>query len=106
MDKKNSLIIKMAECAENLNLKNLKTSYDEKRGVAIVSGYNDGIQYTTTLKLENNGYIQTNSKFSTDMNKEELILQVKSLCKQGYKQTEVATMLGISQSLVSRYKNL
>ena len=76
-------------------LKNVKTS--------INTGSRDGYQYTTTVKREKHGVVQTQASFETNLGKEALISQVKQLLKEGYRQREVADMLGISQSLVSKY---
>lgn len=84
-------------------LNNVKTSINTKTGTASITGSKDGYQYTTTIKREKHGVIQTQASFETNMGKEALITQVKQLLKEGYRQREVANMLGISQSLVSKY---
>jgi transcriptional regulator len=50
--------------------------------------------------------VQNQSCFESNLGKEALVSQVKSLRKQGYKQQEIADMLGISQSLVSKYSRI
>ena len=91
---------------EHTGLENVKMNCNTKTGTACVTGTKDGYQYTTTMKKEANGMIQTNTSFECNLGKEALVSQVKSLLQQGYKQREVADMLGISQSLVSKYSRL
>lgn len=88
------------------NFEDLKYSFDNKKGVGTISGFLDGAKCTTTIKLEKNGFVQTNSRFDTDISKSDLIEQVKSLYSQGYKQRQIAEMLNISQSTVSKYLKL
>ena len=87
-------------------LENVKTTYNTKTGTACITGTKDGYKYTTTMQKETNGVVQTQSRFESNLGKDALVSQVKSLLKQGYKQREVADMLGISQSLVSKYSRL
>ena len=87
-------------------LENVKTTYNTKTGTACIVGNKDGYQYTTTMQKEVHGVVQTQSRFESNLGKEALVSQVKSLLKQGYKQREVADMLGISQSLVSKYSRM
>ena len=82
-------------------LENVKTSINTKTGTASITGSKGG--YTTTVKREKHGVVQTQASFETNLGKEALISQVKQLLKEGYRQREVADMLGISQSLVSKY---
>lgn len=84
-------------------LEDVKTIIDAKAGTASITGSRDGYQYTTTLKRQEYGVVQTHTSFECNIGKEALISQVKQLLKQGYRQREVANMLGISQSLVSKY---
>jgi len=88
---------------ENFIFQNVKTSINTKTGTASITGSKDGYQYTTTVKREKHGVVQTQASFETNLGKEALISQVKQLLKEGYRQREVADMLGISQSLVSKY---
>lgn len=87
-------------------MENVKTSINTKTGTASITGTKDGYQYTTTVKREKNGIINTHASFEINLGKEALVFQVKQLIKQGYRQREVADMLGISQSLVSKYSRL
>ena len=84
-------------------LDNVKTYINTKTGTASITGSKGGYQYTTTVKREKHGVVQTQASFETNLGKEALISQVKQLLKEGYRQREVADMLGISQSLVSKY---
>lgn len=97
---------KMLDFVHANNFEDVKISSDEAKGIATITGKKDGIQYTTTMKMEPYGCVQTSAQFQSNMDKNQKIEQIKSLLKQGYTQNEIATMLGISQSLVSKYKNL
>ena len=87
----------------NLPLDDVKTQYNAKTGTASITGHRNGIQYTTTLSAQPEGVIQTNSMFAKNMGQDALENQIKKLKKEGYKQTEIAEMLGISQPTVSNY---
>lgn len=87
-------------------LENVKTTLNTKTGTASITGTKGGYQYTTTMQKEPHGMVQTQSTFECNLGKDALVSQVKSLLRQGYKQREVADMLGISQSLVSKYSRL
>lgn len=91
------------EVISNIGLDDVKTSFNSKTGTASVTGNRNGIQYTTTLKRQQHGVIQTNSQFDTNVGKDALITQVKELYKQGYKQQQIADMLNISQTTVHNY---
>ena len=81
----------------------MKTTINTKTGTACLTGSKDGYQYTTTLQKEKHGVIQTHASFEINLGKEALISQIKRLLSEGYRQREVADMLGVSQSLVSKY---
>ena len=87
-------------------LENVKTTYNTKTGTACITGTKDGYHYTTTMQKDKHCVIQAQSRFESNFGKDALVSQVKSLLQQGYKQREVADMLGISQSLVSKYSRL
>lgn len=108
MSDKNNLEIgsKMIEFVNANNLKNVKMKVDQAKGTAIITGEKDMFIYSTTIKKEPHGYIKTNTEFPSNMTKEEKIEQIKSLLNKGYTQNQIADILGISQALVSKYKNL
>ena len=58
------------------------------------------------MQQEKHGQIVKNSSFEINVGKDALIEQIKELRRQGYKQLEIADMLGISQSLVSKYSRM
>ena len=91
------------EVISNIGLDDVKTSFNSKTGTASVTGNRNGIQYTTTLKRQQHGVIQTNSQFDINIGKDALVAQVKELHRQGYKQLQIADMLNISQSTVHNY---
>jgi DNA-binding NarL/FixJ family response regulator len=98
-----NILVAINNLVSSVGLDDVKTSFNSKTGTASVTGNRHGIQYTTTLKKQLNGIIQTTSQFSTDMNKDALKSQIKDLRKQGYKQQQIADMLNISQATVSNY---
>ena len=55
------------------------------------------------MQQEKHGNIVKNSSFEVNIGKGALVEQMKELRKDGYKQLEIANMLGVSQSLVSKY---
>lgn len=101
--KERSILHYMNDFIENSELEDVKTSFDSKKGTATISGVKDGIKYTTTMKNQKNGVTKMESQFKTNIGKFALVEQIKELKMQGYKQTEIAEMLDISQSLVSKY---
>ena len=99
----NNLLNAVNELVGNIPLEDVKTQFNSKTGTASITGHRNGIQYTTTLSSQPEGVIQTNSMFNKNMGKDALEIQIKKLKKEGYKQTEIAEMLGISQPTVSNY---
>ena len=103
LEPNNRLFNAMNRLVEDIALDEVKTYYNAKTGTASVTGHRDGIQYTTTLSKHSEGVIKTDSMFSLNMGREALGMQIKKLKKEGYKQSEIAAMLGISQPTVSNY---
>ena len=99
----NGLLNAMSELVSKMPLDDVKTQFNAKTGTASITGHRNGIQYTTTLSVHPEGVIQTNAMFNKDMSREALEMQIKKLKKDGYKHTEIAEMLGISQPTVSNY---
>lgn len=99
----NNLLNAINELVGSLSLVDVKTQYNSKTGTASITGHSNGIQYTTTLSAQSEGIIQTNSMFNKNMGKDALENQIKKLKAEGFKQTEIAEMLGISQPTVSNY---
>ena len=91
---------------EQTGLENAKTFINSKTGTASITGTREGLVFTTTVKKEKSGIVRTDSAFKTNIGKAALVEQIKELLRQGYKQREVADMLNISQSLVSKYSKL
>ena len=105
--KKGINVIQMLEnFVAQTELENVKTTLNTKTGTASITGSKDGYQYTTTMQKETHCMVRTESMFECNLLKEALISQVKNLRRQGYKQQEIADMLGISQSLVSKYSRM
>ena len=101
--KNNNIMEAIKFLASEIGLDEVKTSFNSKTKTASVVGKKDGIQYTTTLTEHTGGRIQTNSMFEKNLGKDGLKKQINELKCQGYKQQEIADMLGVSQSTVSNY---
>ncbi len=80
----------------------VRTSTDEVRRTATVSGERDGKQLSFSIKESDLGEIRMLSAFEKLPRKSDYREEVQRLYKDGHKQKEIAAMLGISQSLVSR----
>lgn len=93
------------DASAKLNLQNLKTSTDETKGIAVISGEKDGQIYSLTIQSNPYGVTQLATEYYKPSQKADLMPEVKRLYKDGYKQKEIATMLGISQSTVSNLIN-
>ena len=83
-------------------MKNVKTTTDERRGVATVSGERDGQRLSFTIRQSPLGEIREASVYDDLPRKSDYKDEVKRLYRERYTQQEIATMLGISQSLVSK----
>lgn len=97
------LLVVISDLISQIGLSNVKQSFNSKAGVATITGTKDGIQHTITLTKQLHGVIQTTAQFATNLGRDALIAQAKDLRKQGYKQQQIAHMLGISQATVSKY---
>lgn len=98
-----NVLLAINNLVKNVGLNDVKTSFNSKTGTASVTGNRNGIQYTTTLKKQQNGITQTSSQFNINISKDALKNQIKDLNKQGFKQQQIADMLNISQPTVSNY---
>lgn len=94
------------EFINQTGLNDTRMTINSKTGTVSITGRKDGYQYTTTMQQEKHGSIVRNSSFEVNVGKEALIEQIKELRSEGYKQLEIAEMLGISQSLVSKYSRM
>lgn len=99
----NKLIEAVNSLVNNSTLEDIQTHFNAKTGTASITGHRNGIQYTTTLSSQPEGVIQSNSMFNKNLGKDALEIQIKKLKRDGYKQIEIAEMLGISQPTVSNY---
>ncbi|SEH26242.1 helix-turn-helix domain-containing protein [Selenomonas sp. KH1T6] len=93
------------DVSTRLELQNLKTSTDEAKGIAILSGEKDNKTYSVTIQANQFGVTQIATEYSKPAKKTDLMPEVKRLYKDGYKQKEIATILGISQTTVSNLIN-
>ena len=104
-DKRSQLEL-VREFVDLTGLDDTKMMINSKTGTVSITGRKNGYQYTTTMQQEKHGQIVKNSSFEINVGKDALIEQIKELRRQGYKQLEIADMLGISQSLVSKYSRM
>lgn len=83
----------------------VKTSTDEDKGIATVSGERDGQRLSFTIRQSDLGEIRRATVYTDLPRKSDYKDEVRQLYREGYKQREIAEMLGISQSLVSKLLN-
>lgn len=103
---------------DKTELEEVNVSSNSKTNTVCISGFKGGYEYTTTLKREQgyrvagkeNSYhlkkcLKNDSDihFSQNIAREVTRTQIRELLNDGYRQREVAEMLGVSQSLVSKY---
>lgn len=105
LDKNHSqnILAAINDLVSSIELQDVKTTFNSKTGTASITGNRDGIQYTTTLKKQSNGVVQTTSYLDINLSRVALKSQIKELRKQGFKQQQIADMLNISQATVSNY---
>ena len=87
----------------NDGLENVKFDADETKGVATIYAYKDGCKIVTTINTK-----ITNEPLQFIENKDErkvtLDTQIQDFLIQGYTQSKIADILGVSQSYVSNVK--
>ena len=81
-----------------------KTSIDESKGIATISGKKDGKYLSFVIEQRDYGEIQLESE-DNFKRKSDYKEEVKRLYKNGFKQKEIASRLNMSQSFVSRLLN-
>lgn len=86
-------------------LSDVKTTTDESKGMATVSGRKGGKQFSFIIEQSDLGETRTASVYKSLERKSDYKDEVKRLRRQGLKQNEIALRLGISQSLVSKLLN-
>ena len=75
---------------------------NKEKGILSVHGKKNGEIFRSTQELYNGfGIVQNSSSFHTITDRTERATVVKELRQKGYKQQEIADMLGISQAQVS-----
>lgn len=100
---KNNLQKQKIVSVKETSLDSVEIRIDNKKMTKRLIISQDGHRYTMTEKQGNLGVVQTRTSFKVSQNKEEKIFQVRQLSQEGYKQNEIADMLGVSQSSVSKY---
>ncbi len=100
--KKNTekLMDMVSKATARLDLDNPSIRIEPSDGLAIIVGSKDGIRYTTTLSVRDEGSIGRLKK-----NKEHLTDQIHDMNKLGMSQREISEALGVSQPTVSKYLN-
>ena len=89
------------------NLDETKTTIDEKKGIATVSGKKNGKFLSFFIEQKDcNDELQSNVNVeNSPVRKSDYKEEIKKLHKEGFKQKEIAFRLNMSQSLVSRLLN-
>ena len=90
------------EAVDRLELNDIKTTTDEAKGIATISGARDGLNYSLVIEKSKHGQTLTASMYEQLPRKSDYKDEVKRLFQQGLKQKQIALRLGMSQSLVSR----
>lgn len=79
---------------------------NKKKGIMSISGKKNDEAFRATRQLYgDNGTVQSASRFNANIDRSERSQIVRDMYRQGYKQQEIADMLGISQSQVSNILN-
>lgn len=102
-DPHTQLVTRAQQYAERNKIEDpiITVNYPQKT-VSIV-GESDGARISTDISVFSNGdYVNTSSKFSKKQRKSDYADEVFRLREMGFKQTEIAKKLGISQSMVSK----
>lgn len=81
-----------------------KTTIDEVKGIATISGKKDGKYLSFVIEQRDYDEIQFESA-DNFKRKSDYKEEVKRLYKNGFKQKEIASRLNMSQSFVSRLLN-
>ena len=81
-----------------------KTSIDESKGIATISGKRDGKYLSFVIEQRDYDELQLDSS-DTFKRKSDYKEEIKRLHKIGLKQKEIALRLNMSQSFVSRLLN-
>lgn len=99
--------VSLREMVDNFanQLENVKTTTDETRGTATISGKRGGKNVSVTIDSSDYGETRSFSVYDDLSRKSDYKDEVKRLYRQGLKQREIALRLGISQSLVSKLLN-
>ncbi len=96
------LISKAKSFVEKSEIKNSKILIDDVNQTISITGEFEGTNITSDIKMASSGFINRTTQFSKKGKKSDYLDDVLELSNQGYKQVEIARMLGISQSLVSQ----
>lgn len=96
------LISKAKSFVEKSEIKNSKILIDDVNQTISITGEFEVTNITSDIKMASSGFINRTTQFSKKGKKSDYLDDVLELSNQGYKQVEIARMLGISQSLVSQ----
>lgn len=86
----------------NVNL-NYKSDISKMEKIGNICWYEDGQRCFTTIQEDPSLKRLNISLFDKNSSKEEIVQEAIKLSKEGYKQVEIANMLGRSQSSISGY---
>lgn len=98
----NDLIAKAESFVEKSKIQNPKIIIDSSNQTIHISGKFEDSIITSDIKMMTNGYIRNTTQFLKKGKKSDYLNNVLELSNNGYKQIEIAQMLGISQPLVSQ----
>lgn len=96
------LISKAKSFVEKSEITNSKILIDDVNQTISITGEFEGTNITSDIKMASSGFINKTTQFSKKEKKSDYLDDVLELSNQGYKQVEIARILGISQSLVSQ----
>lgn len=86
----------------NVNL-NYKSDISKMEKIGYICWYEDGQRCFATIQEDPSLKRRSISLLDKNLSKEEIVQEAIKLSKEGYKQVEIANMLGRSQSSISGY---
>lgn len=98
----NSLLTLIEQQLKDDDIEEVSYKISKKKKIVNITGKKANELFTITRCLfDGDGIVQNLSKFNTNISKSNKEKHIKSLSDKGYKQKEIASMLGISQAQVS-----
>ena len=98
----NSILHLINEQVNDDSIEEITYKINKKKGIINITGKKSDEVFSATKTLfDDCGIIQVASEFKANMSKSDRIEHVKKMRKKGFKQQEIANMIGISQAQVS-----